>query len=110
MALFPGKSFFVFARGLVPRLGEVLIAASAAATMRDQYALSRAGEIGNGRAGLVIEDERADRNLQDHVLTGMAGAVGAFAVAATIRLEFAILTLAEKRVPLHVVFQLHPPP
>src|SRR6266705_5233599 len=91
---------------ILPRLGKVLIAASAAATMRDQHALSRAGEIGNGCAGLVIEDERADRNLQDHVLTGMAGAVGAFAVAATISLEFAIVTIAEKRVVVYVGFEI----
>src|SRR5690349_20782461 len=30
MALFPGKSIFMFARGLVPRLGKMLIAASTA--------------------------------------------------------------------------------
>ena len=50
MALFAGKSVLVFARGLVPRLGKVLIAASTASTMCDQYALTRGGEIGDSRA------------------------------------------------------------
>src|SRR5262249_6151996 len=35
MALFAGLTFFVLARSLVPRLGEMLIAASAASTVRD---------------------------------------------------------------------------
>jgi hypothetical protein len=44
---------------------------------------------------LIVEHQRADGNLQDHVLAGMAGAVGAFAVAAAIGLEFAIVAVAE---------------
>src|SRR5437016_1094198 len=77
IALFAGESVFVFARGLVPRLGKVLIAASTASTMCDQYALTRGGEIGDGGAALIVKGKRADGHLQDHVLAGMAGAVGA---------------------------------
>src|SRR6266849_328668 len=105
MALFARKSVFMFARGLMPGLGKVLIAASTAATVGDQYALAGAGEVGYGRA-LIVEDQRADGNLQDHVTTGMTGAVGAFAMAATIGLEFAIVTVAEQRVVVNVGFEI----
>ena len=43
MALFAGKAVFMFARRLMPRLGEILIAAAAAPTLRDQNALARLG-------------------------------------------------------------------
>src|SRR5467141_804744 len=103
--LFAGKSVFMFARGLVPGLGKVLIAASTASTVGDQYALARGGEIGYGRA-LVVEHQRADGNLQDHVRAGMAGAVGAFAVAAAIGLEFAVVPVAEQRVVVWIGFKI----
>src|SRR6266852_5057317 len=106
MALFSGKSVFVFSRSLMPRLGKVLIAAPAAATVGDQYALASGGEIGDGRAALIVEHQRADGNLQDHVLTGMTGAIGTFAVAAAIGLEFAIVAVAEQRVVVDVGFEI----
>src|SRR5260370_20428071 len=106
MALFAGKSVFMFARGLVPRFCEVLIAAPAAATVSDQYAASRAGKIGDGRA-LVVEHQRADGNLQDHVRAGMAGTVGAFAVAAAIGFEFTIVAGAEQGVVVRIGFQIN---
>src|SRR6267378_8496463 len=106
MALLTGESVFMFARCLVPGLGKVLIAASAAATVGDQYALAGGGEIGYGRA-LVVEHQRADGNLQDHVRAGMAGAVGAFAVAAAIGLEFAVVPVAEQRVVVWIGFEIN---
>src|SRR5256886_561859 len=106
MAPFAGKPIFVFARGLMPRLGEVLIATSTAATVRDQYALARAGEIDDGCAALIVEHQRADGNLQDQVRAGVAGAAGAFAVAATIGLEFAIVAIAEQRVVVRIRFEI----
>jgi len=106
MTLFAGKSVLAFARRLVPRFCEVLIAAPPAATVRDQYALARAGEIGDGRAALIVEHQRADGNLQNHVRTGMAGAVRAFAVAAAIGLEFAIVPVPEQRVVVRISFEI----
>src|SRR4029077_1459813 len=50
MPLLAGKTIFMFARGLMPGLGEMLIAAAAAPTLRDQHALSRNGEISDGFA------------------------------------------------------------
>src|SRR5580692_5477100 len=48
MPLFPGRAVFVFAGGLVPGLGKILIAATAAATFGDQHALSGNRQVGNG--------------------------------------------------------------
>src|SRR5712691_6105053 len=53
MPLLAWKTIFMFARSLVPGLGKVLIAASAPASVCDQHALARGGEIGDGRAMLV---------------------------------------------------------
>src|SRR5260370_31653779 len=94
MALFAGKSVFVFSRSLMPGLGKVLIAAPAASTVSNQHALAGCGEIGDRRAW-IVEHECADGNLQDHVLTGMSGTVGAFAAAAAISLELAIVAAAQ---------------
>src|SRR5438552_5846925 len=66
IALFAWESVFVFARGLVPRLGKMLIAASTAPSMGDQYALARRGEISNRRTALIVKGKRADGPLQDH--------------------------------------------
>src|SRR5579864_2667671 len=94
VALFAGESIFVLARGLMPGFGKILIATSAASTLRDEHALARDGKIGDGLAGLCIVGQSANGNLEDHVFAGMAGAVGAFAVAAAIGLEFAIVAVA----------------
>src|SRR5216684_4735085 len=106
MALLAGKSVFMFARGLVPRFCEVLIAAPTAAAVCDQDTLSGAGEIGDGRA-VIVEHQCADGNLQNHVRAGMARTVGAFAVAAAIGLEFAIVAVAEQGVVVRIGFQIN---
>ena len=41
MALFAGEAIFMLARGLVPGLREMLVAASAASAMNDHNALPR---------------------------------------------------------------------
>src|SRR5260370_41861097 len=97
MALFTGESVLMFARGLMPGLGKVLIAASAASAVGDEDALARRGEVSDGSA-LIVKHQRADRNLQNHVLSGVAGAVGAFSVGAAIGLEFAVVAVAQQRV------------
>ena len=43
VAFFPGKTIFMFTGCLMPGLGEILIAAAAAPTLRDQNALSGDG-------------------------------------------------------------------
>src|SRR5260370_5583823 len=106
MTILAGKSFLVLPRSLMPRFGKVLIAAATAATVRNQYALARRGEIGDGRAALIVEHQCAEWNLQDHVLTGMAGAVGAFAVAAAVGLEFAIVAVTEQRVVIRIGLEI----
>src|SRR5258708_5129137 len=105
MALLSWKTIFMFARSLMPGLGKVLIAASTTASVCDQHPLACGGEIGDGRA-LLVKRQRADGNLQDHVLTGMPGAVRAFAVAATIGLEFAIVAVALQRVVVWIGFEV----
>src|SRR5437667_4571242 len=107
MPLLAGKSIFMFARGLVPRLGKMLIAASTAPPMGDQYALAGRSKIGDGGAALIVKGKRADGHLQDHVLARMAGAVGAFAVASAIGLEFTIVTVSQQRVVVWVGFKIN---
>ena len=75
--------------------------------MGDQYALARRGEISNRRTALIVKGKRADGHLQDHVLARMAGAVGAFAVASAIGLEFAIVTVSQQRVVVWVGFKIN---
>jgi len=106
MTLLAGKSVFVFARSLMPGFGKILIAAPAASALCDQHALSSDGEVGEGFTGLSIVSERADGNLQDHVATGVAGAVRAFAVSAAIGFEFAIVAVAQKRVVVGIRFEI----
>jgi len=90
----------------MPGLGKMLIAATAAATLRDEDALSGHGEIGDGFARLFVVSERANGNEQGHVRAGMAGAIRAFAVAAAIGFEFAIVTVAKKRVVVGIRFEI----
>ena len=110
MPLFAGKTFFVFARGLVPGFGKVLIATPSAAPMRDEDTLARSGEIGDGLAALVVEDERANGYVQDEVRAGVASAIGAFAVASALGFKFAIVAVAEQGVVVRIGFQIDAAP
>src|SRR5208282_4097328 len=107
MALLAGKTVFVLARGLMPGLGEILVAASAAAAFCDQHALAGGGQVGDGFAGLVVEGDRAERNLQDHVPAGVTGADGAFAVPAAVGFEFAIVAVTQERVVVGIRFEVN---
>src|SRR5208337_5164742 len=98
MAFRTGRTIFVFARRLMPRLGKILVPASAASPLRHKYALAGSGKIGNRCAGLVVKSNCAEGNLQDHVLAGVPGAVGALAVTAAVGFEFAVVAVAKQRV------------
>src|SRR5713226_207169 len=98
MALFAGMAVFMFARRLMPGFGEVLITEATAPAMRDEDALARFGEVGDGRAAFFIEHERADGNLENRIVAGAASAVRTFAVAAAVGFEFAIVAIAKQRV------------
>src|ERR1700676_4576208 len=78
MPLFSGETIFVFARSLMPGLGKMLIAASAASALRDQHALSGHGQVSDGFARLFVVSERTDGNEKVHVRAGMAAAVRTF--------------------------------
>src|SRR5260370_2472866 len=106
MRLLARKSVFMLARGLVPGFCKVLIAAPTAATVGDQDTLSRAGEIGDGRA-VIVEHQCADGNLQNHVRAGMARTVGAFAVTAPIGLQFAVVAVTAPPVVGRICFPMN---
>src|SRR5713101_9795052 len=74
-ALLAGLAFLGLPRGLVPGLGEVLVAAPAAPAQRHHAALARGGEVDELLAGLLVGDDRAHRDLQDQVGAGVPGAV-----------------------------------
>src|SRR5260370_34007730 len=101
MPLLARKSVFMFARGLVPGFCKVLIAAPTAATVGDQDTLSRAGEIGDGRA-VIVEHQCADGNLQNHVRAGMARTGGAFTVTAASCFEFTVVAVAEQGIVVRI--------
>src|SRR5271163_2703552 len=107
MALFAGKTVFVLARGLVPGLGEVLVTASTASALRDQDSLAGVGQVGDSFAGLVVVGDCAEGNVQDHVPAGVAGAIRAFAVTTAVRLEFAIVAVAQKRIVVRIRFEIN---
>src|SRR5277367_4446108 len=91
----------------MPGLGEILVAASAASTLRDQNALAGSGQVGDGFAGFVVVGDGAEGNLQDHVSTGVAGAVRAFAVTPAVGFELAIVAVTQKRVVVGIRFEVN---
>ncbi len=107
MALFARVAVFVFARRLMPGLGEMLIAAPAASTISNEHALAGGSEIGERFVGLTVVDHRTDRDLQNHVRAGVAGAIGAFTVASAVGFEFTIVAITEKRVVVRVGFEIN---
>src|ERR1700674_5526364 len=106
MTLFAGKAIFMFTGSLVPGFREMLIAAATAPAVRNKNALTGCCEIGDGLAGLGVENKCSDRNLQNHVFAGVARAVGALAVPPAIGFEFAIVTVAEKGVVVDGGFEI----
>ena len=90
VALFAGAAEFVLARGLVGGGGEVLVAASAASAAGDDDGLVGAGEVVDELAGVVVVEEGADGDFEGDGLAGVAGAVGAEAVAAALGLVLGV--------------------
>ncbi len=85
----------------------MLIATPSAARMRDEDTLARSGKIGDGLAGLVVEDERANGYLQDQVRAGVASAVGAFAVTSALGFKFAVVAVSEEGVVVRIGSQIN---
>ena len=103
MTFFAGKTLFVFARGLVPGFGEILIAAPAASAVRHKHTLTGCHQIRQNSA-VFVEDQSANGNLQNHIRTGMAGAVGTFSVAPALRLEFTVVAIAQQSIVVGIGF------
>ena len=80
-AFFARAAKFVLAWSLVGAGGEVLVAAAAASPTSNDNGLAGMGEVVDEFAGGVVVKESADGNLQRGGLAGLAGAVGAEAVA-----------------------------
>src|SRR3984957_5608543 len=81
MALCPFAPVFMFAWRLMPRLREMLIAATSMASMCYQHALSGVRQVGDRLARLLVERDRTDRHLKNHVVAGVPRAVRSFTVA-----------------------------
>src|ERR1700740_664071 len=96
----------MFARRLMPRLGEVLIASAAISAVCDQNALARFGEVSDDLVRVLVVGDSADRDEQRHVVASLAGAVRAFAVAAAIGFEFAIVAVAQQGVVVGIGFEI----
>src|SRR4051812_40578654 len=82
----------MLARSLMGRSREVLVAASAPSTVRDDHTLIRLGEIVNQFATLYVVNTGTNRNFQDDVVACLSGAVGTFAVTPALRVVFRIET------------------
>ena len=74
--------------------------------MGDQDALAGRGEVRDGFAGVFVVGDRAYRHEQSHVVAGMAGAIRAFAVAAAVGFEFAVVAIAQQRVVVWIGFKV----
>src|SRR4051812_8078254 len=98
MSLFARASGFMLARGLVRRSREVLVAASTASPVCHDHALVGLREIVDQLAALNVVDDCAYWSLHDDVRAGLAGAVGAFAVASALRVVFGIEAEVNQRV------------
>src|SRR5882724_5842209 len=82
----------------------MLIAASAFAALRHQDTLAGLVEVGDGFAGLRVVDKGADGDLKNGVGTGMAAAIGAFAVASAIAAKFAIVAVTQQGIVVRIRF------
>src|SRR5882762_5123796 len=107
LPLLAGMPILMLPRSLMPRFREILIPASPAPTLRHQHSLSGCGQICDGFSALPIEYQRSHRYLQKHVFAGMARAIRSFAMASAIRLELAIVAVAQQRVVVRVRFQVN---
>src|SRR5450432_2196933 len=106
MTFLADETIFMLTGCLMPGFREILIAAPAATALGDQHPLARRREVSERLAALCVERQRANGDLQDHVRAGMSGAIGAFAVAAAIRFEFAVVAVTQQRVVVGIRFQI----
>ena len=81
----------MLARSLVGAGGEVLVAAAAAPALGDDDLLVGLLEVVNQLAGFLVVKRRADRDLQNDGVAVEAGAVGAQAVFAALRLVLRVI-------------------
>src|SRR5690242_15498099 len=95
----------MLAGSLMPRLGKILVATPAASAFGDQHSLAGYREVRKNFVTIVIENQGAHGNLQDHVVAGMPGAIGAFPVATAVSLELAVVPVAQECVVVRVGFQ-----
>src|SRR5207247_7795192 len=98
LALLTGASVFMFPRSLMGGSRKVLVAASTAPTMGNDYALVGLREIVDQFAALEVVDDSADWNFEDDIVAGLAAAVGTFAVASALRVVLRIEAEVHKRV------------
>ena len=82
--LLAGVAHFMLAGSLVGGRGKVLVAASAASAVCDDDALVGVLEVVDDVTGFFVDDEGADGNLEDDVVSVAAGAVGPHAVLAAL--------------------------
>src|SRR5579862_9061721 len=108
MAFLAGLTVVMLARSLVPGFHErrMAIAPSAAPAARRQRSLAWSGQIENLHAGIGVENHGADGDFQDQVVAGFAVAIGAFAMAAAIGAEFAIVAVAQQCVVVGIGFEI----
>src|SRR5690606_21587934 len=96
--LLPGHSRLVLARRAVGRSGIAGVAAAAHAALEQHNALANLGEVGEHMLALLVEDLRADRDLDHEVRGARARAVLAHAVAAALGAEVLRVTEVNQRV------------
>jgi hypothetical protein len=104
VAFLAGPAGFVFARRLVPRLDErrVAITTTTAPAASGEEALAGLREVEELLTGVGVEDDGADGYGEDRWNARAAVAIGPFAVASALGLEFTIVTIAKKRVVVRV--------
>ena len=106
MTLFAGLAVFMLARCLMPGFRKMLVATSAVTALRDQNTLAGFRQIGDEFVPLLFVRDRAHGNQQGHIVAGLAGAIGTFAVAAAVSLEFPVVTVAQQRVVVGIGFKV----
>ena len=105
VAFFTRLAFFGFTGRLMPGLGEMLVAAPTTPAVNEDDALSGLGEIGEALAGLLVGNDGAHGDEENHIVAGMAAALGAFAVASAIGAKFAIEAITQQSVIVLVGFE-----
>src|ERR1700730_2231890 len=107
MTLFAVLAFLMLARSLVPRFGEMLIAAATPAAVRDKHPLARRSQVRDGLICFRVVYHCAYRNEQHHVFAGLPAAIGAFAVTATVCFELTVVAVTQQGVVINVGFQIN---